>query len=88
MSRKLHLVEAIDRTGLYPLEFEFNSQGTGVYEGSHNNVKTLDKLNINDFVVWFDGICSSLGNKIYLVPDTNFLRRHYYNNFLGCSFAF
>jgi len=79
------IIEAIDRTGLYPLEFEFNSQGTGVYEGIHDNVKTLEtpyKLKINNFVAWFDGICSSLGNKIYLVPDTNFLRRHYYNNFL------
>jgi hypothetical protein len=79
------IIEAIDRTGLYPLEFELNSQGTGVHEESHDNVKILESHNgqeINDFMIWFDGKCSSIGNRIYLIPDTNFLRRHYYSNFL------
>ena len=36
----------------------------------------------NNFINWFTTVSSLLGNDIHLIPDTNFLRRHYYFNFL------
>lgn len=79
------VIEVIDRTGLYPLEVEFNSLGSNVDERAHDTVRPINLQNnqtIIEFVGWFNKICHSLGNIIFLIPDTNFLRRHYYNNFL------
>lgn len=35
-----------------------------------------------NFQNWLNGICSILANKVYLIPDTNFLMRRYYHNYI------
>ena len=36
----------------------------------------------NNFSNWFERVSSTLGDDIHLILDTNFLRRHYYTNYL------
>src|SRR5919106_1920954 len=76
------VVEIIDRTGLYPLEVEFNFPKSDVDTSNRDSVRNIDMQSIQDFVTWFDTMCSSVGTHIFLIPDTNVLRRHYYSNFL------
>ncbi|MGC1131363.1 MAG: PIN domain-containing protein [Nitrososphaeraceae archaeon] len=80
---RTEVIELMDRTGLLPLEVEFNSPDPGLHINVRDSVKKIDLQNIRDFATWFDMICSNVATHIYLILDTNILRRLYYSNFLN-----
>jgi hypothetical protein len=79
---RIEVIEIIDRTGLYPPDVEFSSPNSEVNTMNHDSVRNLDLQKTQDFVTWFDTISSSVGTHIFLILDTNVIRRHYYSNFL------
>jgi hypothetical protein len=83
------ILEATDRAGINILQAEFHpakeiSQGidakSNIILNDINTIYTTGKTN-NNFVNWFENICSSIGHNVHLIPDTNFFRRYYYSNF-------
>jgi hypothetical protein len=75
---RTEVIELMDRTGLFPLEVEFNSPDPF---NVRDSVKEIDLRDFRGFATWFDMICSNVAQHIYLTLDTNTLRR--YSNFLA-----
>lgn len=76
--------EVADKSGIYELQVEFSPSSKFKTQNGMNirseEVKT--KTTDHKFSQWFIDMCSSLGNRIYLIPDTNFVRRLYCSNYL------
>ncbi|MGC1930734.1 MAG: hypothetical protein WA667_17325 [Candidatus Nitrosopolaris sp.] len=79
------VIQAIDRCGLYNLEVEFIlGMQDNMRSSNSENGSSITRKNRTDhgFKSWFGSVQSSLANKVYLIPDTNFLRRQYYSNYI------
>jgi hypothetical protein len=84
-SLALDITEVADKSGIYGLQVEFSPSSKFK---THNGINTRSEYDVTTktmqpkFPQWFIDACSSLGNRIYLIPDTNFVRRLYYSNYL------
>lgn len=67
-------VEILDRAGVFPLQLEFMQAAP--FTPIENSI---GKTN-GDFNGWLAGLMDTLNHNVQLIPDTNFLRRHYYSN--------
>jgi hypothetical protein len=87
---KTEVIDAMDRSGIYNLQVEFNPvhqnelriQDGNVIFPDKNNVPIRNMTNTN-FTNWFLRLCFLLGQRIHLIPDTNFFRRCYYSNYIN-----
>ncbi|HET7390515.1 MAG TPA: hypothetical protein VFJ51_06805 [Nitrososphaeraceae archaeon] len=87
---KNHTIEVVDKSGIYNLEVEFNPIPTyefktnnGIISLSNGNTfYTKNRTYNDDFGPWFSSLCLLLGEKIHLIPDTNFFQRRYYTNYI------
>jgi hypothetical protein len=90
--QKHDLREVMDRSGMYDLEVEFNPASEAQIEINNRwielygqgKTKMPSKIRSSDpnFKNWFQNVCSLLGTKVHLIPDTNIIRRLYYTNYL------
>jgi hypothetical protein len=81
------VIEVIDRAGIFTIQVEFHPATKMDRDISHvprNLVLDLFGQTRTDsaFAKWFIDFCSLLGKEVFLLPDTNFIRRHYYSNVL------
>ena len=81
------VIEVIDRAGLFTIKVEFHPATKKDRDISHvprNLVLDLYRVSRSDsaFAKWIKDFCSLLGREVFLLPDTNFIRRHYYSNLL------
>ena len=79
------VIEVIDRAGIFTIQVEFHPATKMDRDISHvprNLVIDLFGPTRTDsaFAKWFIDFCSLLGKEVFLLPDTNFIRRHYYSN--------
>ena len=83
------VLECLDRAGASYITIQFSpSSKTRVAEVGSDYVKTQAGLTIQktqrtrstDWLKWFFDVLSLEGDVTYLIPDTNFLRRHYFSN--------
>jgi len=90
--RKYDLRELMDRSGMYDLEIEFNpasethieinNRWIELYGQGKTNMPSKIRSSDPSFKRWFHNVCSMLGTKVHLIPDTNIIRRLYYTNYL------
>lgn len=83
------IIEILDRAGILPLraefipahwEFEIHEGHLMVRGKPADKIPMQVNLNTREFPNWLDFILKNIQSEITLVPDTNFLRRHYYSN--------
>jgi hypothetical protein len=74
--------EAIDRSGLYNLEVEFMPSVIKPFNKTDGSTVSLKNRTDESFQNWLKSVCSSLASNLYLIPDTNFLMRQYYSNYI------
>ncbi len=86
-ARERDVVEVFDRSGIYDLQAEFLPSETHLHVEypylRTNNPETKIPVNTRTrqgFEGWFKQIMDALGGSIVLIPDTNFLMRHYFSN--------
>ena len=82
--------EKLDRSRMYELEVEFNPASEAGIQIENRRLELPNGTNIPikirtsdpSFRTWFQQACGLLGTKVYLIPDTNVIRRMYYTNYL------
>jgi hypothetical protein len=87
---KNDVIEVVDRSGIYNLEVEFNPAPHNAFSIDSGNIILADgdaipiknRTDDNNFSNWFSHLCLLLGEKIHLIPDSNFFRRCYYTNYM------
>lgn len=79
------LNEIVYKSGVLGIDAEFIPSSTlRVIKGTINlsgGERLLLSSTDENFALWFSKLCSLFEEKIYLIPDTNFVRRNYYSNF-------
>lgn len=78
----LDITEVADMSGIYDLQVEFSTGSKSKTQNGSTKYEDKSKTSQRGFSKWFTDVCSSLGNRIYLIPDTNFIRRLYHSNYL------
>jgi hypothetical protein len=89
-AREQDVTEVFDKSGIYELQAEFLPSEAHLrveypYLKTNNpetGIEVTGKTG-QRFEAWFKQIMDALGGSIVLVPDTNFLRRHYYSNYFS-----
>jgi hypothetical protein len=84
------VVDVIDRSGMYDVEIEFNPSPSDK-STTKNGFIQRDGIEVpliytpeteTQLKDWFIQVCSQVATETQLIPDTNFVRRHYYSNLL------
>jgi hypothetical protein len=86
---KEELHEVFKMSGMYELYFEFTPNNTVkvtsdknyLYPGNANSF-TKKSSSSERYAEWFESIFNSFSGNIILIPDTNFLLKCYYSNYL------
>lgn len=87
---KSEIIEVADRSGLSNLDVEFNPASKSGLQVINVMISLKDGavILINNrttdpsFQNWFTSICLLLADRVNLIPDTNFIRRTYYSNYI------